>query len=139
MMISPVKRFREKGYRKVVASALIIARPGPLRDGLRALVGTMPQIGTIDALSDVQSAWRSDFDLYPALVLLDANLIRDDVWRAVRRTKVRWPRARTIILVSDVQQQGEAEDAGADAVLLHGFPAGRLVAAMVKLLPQPIV
>lgn len=118
---------------------MIMAGPGPLRDGLQALVGTMPQIGAVEAVSDVDMAFRRDFDRCPALVLLDANLVDDKVWLAVRRVKSRWQRARIIVLAPGVQQQEEAEAAGADAVLLQGFPAGRLVSAIVKLLPQPAV
>jgi DNA-binding NarL/FixJ family response regulator len=120
------------------ASALIIARPEPLRDGLHALVGTMPQIGSVDVVSDVHSALKSDIG-GPALLLLDAGLTGNDVWLTLRRAKARWPGARIIVLVDTVQQQAEAEAAGADVVLLEGFPAGRLVAAIVKLLPQPIM
>jgi DNA-binding NarL/FixJ family response regulator len=123
----------------MAASALIIARPEPLRDGLHALVGTMPQIGSVNVVSDVHSALTADLDPGPALVLLDSGLTVDSVWLTVRRAKSRWPRARTIILVSDVQRQQEAEAAGADVVLLEGFPAGRLVAAIVKLLAQPVM
>jgi DNA-binding response OmpR family regulator len=99
----------------------------------------MPQIGAVDVVSDIHSALRAGFDQSPALVLLDTHLSDDKVWLTVRRVKVRWPRARTIILAGNVRQQGEAESAGADVVLLEGFPAGRLVAAIVKLLPQPVM
>ncbi|MGD8967647.1 MAG: hypothetical protein PVI07_09075 [Anaerolineae bacterium] len=121
------------------ASALIIARPEPLRDGLQALVGAMPQIGAVNVMSDVYSGLRDDLEPGPALSLLDADTTDDDVWLTVRRAKARWPRARTIVLASNVQQQAEAEAADADTVLLEGFPAGRLVAAIVKLLPQPVM
>ncbi|MGD9029405.1 MAG: hypothetical protein PVG25_06300 [Anaerolineae bacterium] len=120
------------------ASALIIARPEPLRDGLHALVGTMPQIGSVNVVSDVHTALKADIGC-PALLLLDAGSTASDTWLTVRRAKARWPRARTIVLVSNVQQQAEAEAAGADTVLLEGFPAGRLVAAIVRLLPQPVM
>jgi DNA-binding NarL/FixJ family response regulator len=99
----------------------------------------MPQIAAVNVVSDVHSALRAELDPCPALVLLETGLTDDDVWLTVRRAKARWPRARTIILVSDFQQQAEAEAAGADVVLLEGFPAGRLTAAIVKLLPQPVV
>ena len=56
----------------------------------------------------------------------------------VRRAKARWPQARCILLANDVQQHQEAEAAGADAVLLKGFPAARLVATIVGLLPQQV-
>ncbi len=118
---------------------LIIARPGPLRDGLRALVDTMPQIGTLGILNDVSSALSLDLDPHPTLVLLEADLSNDQVWLTVRRIRRRWPRSRTIVLAGTVQQQQEADAAGADVVLLKGFPAGKLVAAIVKLLPQPVL
>ncbi len=117
---------------------MIIARPGPLRDGLHALVDTMPQVAGVDIVSDVDSALKTEWDRGPAVVLLDVSLTDDKVWLSVRRVKLRWPRARTIILAGSVQQQDEAEAGGADVVLLKGFPAGRLVAAIVRLLPQPI-
>jgi DNA-binding response OmpR family regulator len=99
----------------------------------------MPQIGKVDVVSDVDTALRRDFESCPALVLLDADLTNGRVWLTVRRTKARWPRVRVIILAQGVDQQAEAEAAGADAVLLQGFPAGRLVAAIVKLLPQGVM
>lgn len=120
-------------------SALIVAGPGPLRDGLQALVGTMPQVGRLDVVSDMGSSTTLGVNPSPALVLLDAELTGDQVWLMVRRAKARWPQARTIVLASSVKQQAEAEAAGADAVLLQGFPPTRLVAAIVKLLPQPVL
>jgi DNA-binding response OmpR family regulator len=98
----------------------------------------MPQIGSVNVVSDVHTALKADIGC-PALLLLDAGSTASDTWLTVRRAKARWPRARTIVLVSNVQQQAEAEAAGADTVLLEGFPAGRLVAAIVRLLPQPVM
>lgn len=121
------------------ASALIIAQPGPLRDGLHALVGTMPQIGSVDVSGDVESAYGPRFNPCPALVLLDAHLNENNVWLAVRRIKRRWPRARTIVLAGNIEQEEAAEAAGADVVLLQGLPAGRLVAAIVRLLPEAVL
>jgi DNA-binding NarL/FixJ family response regulator len=54
----------------------------------------------------------------------------------VRRAKAKWPQARCIFLADSVQQQYEAEAAGADAVLLKGVSSTRLIATIVKLLPQ---
>lgn len=120
------------------ASALIIAGPGPLRDGVQALIGTMPQVGGVEVVSDLDSALTRRVDLVPILLLMDANRSNDQVWLSVRRARRMWPGVRTIMLVSSVEQQAEAEAAGADVVLLQGFPAARLVAAIVRLLPQPV-
>jgi CheY-like chemotaxis protein len=99
----------------------------------------MPQVGSVDVIGDVESAFGPTFDRNPALVLLDADLTEDDVWLVVRRVKRKWPLAGTIVLAGNVGQQKAAEAAGADAVLLQGLPAGRLVAAIVRLLPQPVL
>lgn len=121
------------------ASALIVAKPGPLRDGLRALLTAMPQIGAVDMASDVPSALRTVFEHSPTLVLLDSDLTNGEVWLTVRRAKAKWPQAWCIFLANDLQQHQEAEAAGADAVLLKGFPPARLVAMIVRLLPKPVV
>lgn len=119
-------------------SALIVAKAGPIRDGLHALVTAMPQIDAVQGADDVASALTVAFECSPALVVLESTLFGKDVGLAVRRVKTRWPMARCVFLANDVQQRQEAEAAGADVVLLEGFPAGRLVAAIVRLLPPPV-
>jgi DNA-binding response OmpR family regulator len=96
-------------------------------------------MGPVEVASDVQLALGASLAPCPALVLLDADSMGDNVWMTVRRTKAKWPGARTIVLTGNDQQQQEAESAGADVVLPNGFPAGRLVAAILKLLPHPAV
>jgi hypothetical protein len=73
------------------------------------------------------------------LVVLDGDQPGEKVGRMVRSARVRWPQAQTIVLVGTGKQQREAELAGADRVLFQGLPAGRLIAAIVKVLPQPVM
>lgn len=121
------------------ASAVVIAPPGPLRDGLHALVGAMPQIGRVWAAGDVCAVPVLGPDPGPVLVVLDGDQPGEKVGRMVRSARVRWPQAQTIVLVGTGKQQREAELAGADRVLFQGLPAGRLIAAIVKVLPQPVM
>jgi DNA-binding NarL/FixJ family response regulator len=109
-----------------------------MRDGLHALVTAMPQIDAVQEADDVASALTMALAGQPALVLIESTPGGRDAWMTVRRVKARWPMARCIFLGNDVQQHREAEAAGAEVVLLEGFPAGRLVGAIVKLLPQPV-
>jgi DNA-binding NarL/FixJ family response regulator len=117
-------------------SAFIIARPGPLRDGLQALMLAMPQIEVINKADDLRSAMQTSLERQPALVLLDADLAGSETWLAVRRVRARWPWGYCVFLANDVQQQQAAEAAGADVALPKGFPAGRLVAVLVNLLSR---
>jgi DNA-binding NarL/FixJ family response regulator len=109
-----------------------------MRDGLYALVTAMPQIDAVREADDVSSALMMAFDAWPTLVVMESALEGKDVWMTMGRVKARWPMARLIFLANDVQQQQEAEAAGADVVLLEGFPAGKFVTAIVRLLRQSL-
>lgn len=117
------------------ASALIIAKPGPLRDGVQALMTAMPQIATVYETSDLSSALVMVFDRRPALVVLDSGLGKGEIRPAVRRVKARWPQARCVFLADDVEQQQEGQSADADAALIKGLPATRLITVVLGLLP----
>ena len=118
------------------ASALIMAQPGPLRDGLRALLIAMPEINAVEEIGDLPSALKMALGRAPALIVLDSGLAGSDIWRAVRQAKARWPQSQCIFLADTVEQQVEAEAAGADAILLKGVPPAKLIATVVRLLPH---
>ena len=120
----------------LVRMALVVARPGPLRNSLQALMTTIPQIEILAETKDVASLLRMGAEIQPNLVLLDAALPVDEVWAAVGQIKAGWSRTRTIVLVEDARQQREAEDAGADVVLFKGFPAAKLRSAIEGLIRQ---
>lgn len=118
------------------ASALIVAKPGPLRDGLRALLIAMPEVNVVEEVCDLSSAPRMAFGRAPALVILDSGLASSEIWLAVRRAKAKWPQAQCIFLADSVEEQFEAEAAGADAILLKGVSPAKLIATVVRLLPK---
>lgn len=119
------------------ASTLIISKKGPLRDGLVALLGAMPRLGVVDTADSLDEALSaSEPERTPVLVVLDARSVGPEVWLAVRRAKARWRGGRCIVLADNVDLEREAEAAGADAVLINGFPPAKLDATLVRLLPQ---
>jgi DNA-binding NarL/FixJ family response regulator len=121
---------------KQVTLALIVARPGPLRNSLQSLMTTMPQIEILAETSDPSALLRMGAGIQPDVVLLDASLPEEQVWAALRQIKEEWCRTRSIALVEDSQQQQEIEAAGADIALLKGYPAAKLIAAIEELLPS---
>jgi DNA-binding NarL/FixJ family response regulator len=120
-----------------LAPGLIISKKDSLRDGLAALLDAMTQLGSVKTSDTLEDAIRDpSLGRSPALVILDARASGEGTWLAVRRLRARWPNARLVILAVSAMQQAQAEAAHADAVLTHGFPAARLVATIVRLLPQ---
>ena len=119
-----------------VTLALIVARPGPLRNGLQALMTTMPQIEILAETTDPSALRRMGAGMQPDVVLLDTSLPEDQVWAALGQIKAEWSHTRSIVLVEDSQQKQKAQAAGADVVLIQGYPAAKLIAAIEGLLSQ---
>ena len=70
------------------------------------------------------------------LAIVDVRMPGMNGFEVLKEIKASWPSMRCIALADDVQQQQEAEAAGADAVLIKGFPAAKLVATIEGLLSQ---
>jgi DNA-binding NarL/FixJ family response regulator len=121
---------------KQVTLALIVARPGPLRNSLQALMATLPQIEVLAETSDPSALLRMGAGIQPDVVLLDASLPEEQVWPALRQIRDEWCQTRSIVLVEDSQQQQSAQAAGADVALVKGYPAAKLIAAIEDLLSQ---
>lgn len=118
------------------ASALIVANPGPWRDGLQATLMEISQIKTIYLASDASPALLVVSTHRPALVLLDASLPGEEVCPLVEWLRAKWPQTTCLALVDDNQQRGKAKAAGADAVLVKGCPATVLFETLESLLPE---
>jgi DNA-binding NarL/FixJ family response regulator len=117
---------------------LIVVSPSPLRDGLRALLTAIPQVESLREADDASLALRAIEEHPPALVLIGVDPPGDEVWELLGQIKAGWPQIRSILLVDDAQQQRLAQAAGADCVLIKGFPASKLSATIKSLLPRPL-
>jgi DNA-binding NarL/FixJ family response regulator len=116
--------------------ALIAARPGSLQDSLVALMTTMPQVNAVLIAEDAASALRTMAQHRPALVVLEMDLRTEEGLTPLQEIGTRWPSAWCIVLVDDIEQQREAESAGANEVLIAGFPAAQFIAAIEGLLSR---
>jgi DNA-binding NarL/FixJ family response regulator len=108
-------------------SALIVGRPGFLQDSLRSLLLMVPGVERVLLARDVAAAKRALEEHRPRLVLLEADLPGEGSSSLVRWIKGEGNRCRCLVLADDVQQQRKARAAGADLVLLKGFPAAKLL------------
>ena len=118
------------------ALALVVAPPGRLSDGWRALLLATPQIGDVRQFYDAPSALDAVEALGPDLVLLEVEPFGEGAWALLDQIKVQAPQCLCIVLICSARQQRDAQIAGADEVLLKGFPAGQLAAAVERLLPE---
>ncbi len=116
------------------ASALIVAKPGRMRDSLEALIASIHQIGTVDKADDGPSALKIITSHLPNLVLLDSNLSGDETWTILEQIKFKWPQTHSLVLADTTRQQWMAKAVGVDRVLLTGTSATKFFTVIEELL-----
>jgi DNA-binding NarL/FixJ family response regulator len=116
------------------ALVLIVVRPGPLRDGVEALIATASRIEIVGKVESASSALRLVLSCRPDLVLLDAGLAGGEISTVLTRCRRAHPGLRSVVFADDAEQVREGRAAGADAVFLKGFPAEEIVGTVERLL-----
>jgi DNA-binding NarL/FixJ family response regulator len=118
---------------------LIVANPGRIRDGLKAMLRAIPRIEIVLQANDGPAALKIIAECQPALVLLDSKLANNDIQSVSRQIKAKSPQTRCIVLIDNARQQWMAKVADADSALTIGCPAGEFFTAIEGLLPWPEV
>jgi len=111
---------------------LLMAQPGTLRDSLRALLSTLSGVQTMQT-HDVQSAQVAIRAFHPALLIVDLQPSGGRLNEYMGLLRAESGHVKCVVLADGVQQQELALAAGADVVLLHGFPASRLATTIAQL------
>jgi DNA-binding response OmpR family regulator len=115
--------------------AMLVARPGPLRDSLRELISAIPFTQTV-VVEDATAALGDLFECHPALVVVDFEPSDPDTWRLLHVISLQKPVIHHIFMVDTVEQQRLALSSGAKVALLKGFAASRLHEVVKGLLPR---
>ncbi len=111
---------------------LIVDDRTQAREGLKALLSTVPAALVVGEAADGREAIRLIQELRPDVVLMDAKMPVMDGIEATRRIKEAWPEVRVVVLTIHAALEIEARAAGADDFLVKGCPAGELVAAILE-------
>ena len=117
-----------------VKLALVITKPGHLRNGLQSLLRTIPQIEIIAEAQDTSVLLKMSEEVHPELIFIDASIIDETNWTAITKQKAEWPQTKILVFTENDQQGQGAKEAGADFVLPKGFPAAELVNLIENLL-----
>jgi DNA-binding NarL/FixJ family response regulator len=114
-------------------SALIVAKPGQLREGLQALLSTIPQIKHLSQADDGRSALKFVTQHCPRLMVLDLEPSNYELLATLAKIKASYPQTQALVLVDNERDQQITATAGADVVLIKGFQASKLLATIEDL------
>jgi DNA-binding response OmpR family regulator len=95
-----------------------------------------PQIADVRQVASISSDLGELEDPGPDLVLMDVEALGKTTWVLLEQIRAKAPHCRCIALVCSARQQQEALEAGANAVLIKGFAAAQLSAAVERLLTR---
>jgi DNA-binding response OmpR family regulator len=125
---------RESVKQERTMQVVIVAKSGRLRDGLQAMLDSFPALQPLALEESGPAALEAIGRQQPDLVIVDADLCDEDRADWVKAMKQEWNRARCLAIAGRLAQFQPFLDAGADEVLLKGFSAAELRAAIKKLL-----
>jgi DNA-binding NarL/FixJ family response regulator len=115
-------------------AVLIVAKPGRLRDSLKALLKPISRIQIVGQAADGPAALSLVKQHCPKLILLDGSLPDNQNGTLLRLIKAQYPQAHCIVLAENIQQQRTARMVGANTALLKGFAVAELFTAIEKIL-----
>ena len=94
---------------------LVVSPPGPLQDGLLALMTTIPQINTVLVAEEANTALRIVENHQPVLVIIEYSTRHGQ--KLALEINTRWPQIQLILIVEDHHQEREAQEFGVENVL----------------------
>ena len=103
------------------------------RDGLRALLVTLPEIEIVAEAADGREAVQLVEAVQPDVVLMDVRMPEMDGLDATQLIKTSWPKIKVIVMTIHSSYQTEALAAGADAFFVKGSSTEELLKAICSL------
>ena len=116
---------------------LLVVRPGPLRDGLNALLSSMPEVQLVAQANDASAAIDFCQGRPNELVIMEIKPGDRNLLTKVSDIKVLCPKGEVIALIHDEEDWEPAEAAGVDLIIRVGIRAvelrERIVEAVVSI------
>jgi len=105
---------------------LLAVKPGPLRDGLDALLYATPEVQLVAHANDTNAALEFCQQHPTELIILEVRPGDRDLLVKVPEIKALYPQGQVIALIHEEKDREPAEKSGIDVVLTTGMRAAKL-------------
>ena len=117
---------------------LLAVKPGPLLDGLDALLYATPGVQLVAHANDTNASLQFCEQHPTELIILEIKPGDRGLLVTVPEMKALCPQVQVVAMIHDEQDRRPAEEAGADVVLITGTPAVKLK-EVLKEIVDPVV
>jgi len=111
-------------------SVLLVSLPGNLRNSLLSMLNSLPDIEIVGSASGGLSAYELLKVQDVKLVVIDANLPKDEVLALLHHIRMSKTEVRSVVLTMTTKKSAEFTSAGADVVLPRSSTARRFAMAL---------
>ncbi len=111
---------------------LLVVRPGPLRDGLNALLSSMPEVQLVAQANDASAAIDFCQGRPNELVIMEIKPGDRDLLTKVSDIKALCSKGEVIALIHDEDDREPAEESGVDLIIRVGIRAAELKERIVE-------
>lgn len=115
--------------------ALIVAHPGPVKDGLVALFEAVPQVGKIAHVRTAKDAWELVNAVCPGIAVIHANTLSPELATFIADYKDLC-RSPLLAIVLHEEDRQLAMNHGADVAVIEGLPSSKLSVSLASLLQE---
>jgi DNA-binding NarL/FixJ family response regulator len=105
---------------------LLVVKPGPLRDGLDALLYTIPEVQLVAHANDTNAAFEFCQQHPIELIILEIRPGDRGPLAKIPGMKSLCPQGQVVALIHDEEDREPAEASGVDLVLTSGLRAAKL-------------
>jgi len=109
---------------------VIAARPGFIRESLRATLALVPRLEICAIGTGGLSTLALIHRYRPASLVIDSGLLQDEIEMLLVQAKQEQPQIQIIVVTNTYSQKQKLLDLGANAVILHKEPIERLIEAL---------
>jgi len=115
--------------------ALIVARPGPVNDGLVALLEAAPQVRKIAHVREAKDAWDFVNTVCPDIAVIHTGTLLPEIAAFITDYKDLC-RSPLLAIVFNEEDRQMAEAHGADVAVIEGLPSSKLALYLTSLMQE---
>lgn len=115
--------------------ALVVARPGMVRDGLSALLSATTDVRQVVQVEDADSAWEFVRTICPDLTILHVSPLTSELIEFIEKEK-NFCDCPLLMIVKDEAERKTAVSLNPDLVIMEGTPSAKLADHINTLLNQ---